>query len=64
VTYVWDLGDGNSDNGAEISYQYAAPGTYTATVTAANSTGQVLATTVVQVEAPAFMLYLPVILKP
>jgi PKD repeat protein len=64
VTYVWDLGDGNSDNGAEITHQYTAPGTYTATVTAVNSAGQLSAPTVVQVKALAFSLYLPVILKP
>jgi PKD repeat protein len=50
VTYEWDFGDGNSDTGAVVSHLYAAPGSYTAEVTATNSINQETATTNVQVE--------------
>jgi chitinase len=50
VTYEWDFGDGDSDTGAVVSHQYAAPGTYTAEVTATNSVNQETATTIVHVD--------------
>ncbi len=64
VTYNWAFGDGNSGNGVTVSHQYTAPGTYTATVTAINSVAEVSAITIVEVEAPLFLFYLPVISKP
>jgi uncharacterized repeat protein (TIGR01451 family) len=48
-TYTWALGDGTGGNGAEVSHLYTSAGTYTAMVTAANSTGLLTATTVVTI---------------
>lgn len=39
ISYTWDFGDGNQASGRTVSNQYAAPGTYTAVVTATNSSG-------------------------
>jgi PKD repeat protein len=50
VTYEWDFGDGSKATGAVVSHQYAAPGTYTAEVSASNSLGQETATTIVQID--------------
>ncbi len=65
VTYTWAFGDGTGGSGALVTHIYPAPGTYTATVTASNSAGQLTATTLVTiVEAPAGVsIYLPLILK-
>ena len=49
VVYEWDFGDGSGDNGAVVSRQYAAVGSYTAVVTATNSAGQATASTLVEV---------------
>ncbi len=49
ATYTWDFGDGASGTGAQASHMYAAPGAYTATVTALNGRGSVTATTLVTV---------------
>ncbi len=49
VTYAWNFGDGTTGTGANPHHTYAAPGTYTATVTAANSLGSETASTTVQV---------------
>lgn len=51
VTYEWDFGDGTNANGANVSHQYASPGTYMAEVTASNSINQATVTTTVLVEA-------------
>lgn len=50
VTYTWDLGDGDSDIGAAVAHQYPAVGTYTATVTATNSAGFTMTTTLVTID--------------
>ena len=50
VAYTWDLGDGDSDMGAAVGHEYLAVGTYTATVTATNSLGYTVTTTLVTVE--------------
>ena len=50
VSYAWDFGDSTSGSGKSVSHQYAAPGSYTAEVTATNSVNQATATTSVQVE--------------
>jgi PKD repeat protein len=50
VTYDWDFGDGTSGSGQSVSHQYAAPGPYTAEVTATNSVNQGTATTSVLVQ--------------
>ncbi|MHC4672090.1 MAG: PKD domain-containing protein [Planctomycetota bacterium] len=40
VSYTWDFGDGNSGTGKTVSHAYSADGTFTATLTVANSDGQ------------------------
>ena len=50
VIYEWDFGDSSSGSGISVSHQYAAPGSYTAQVTATNSVSQGTATTSLQVE--------------
>jgi large repetitive protein len=53
VTYLWDLGDGQTATGAAVSHSYAAAGEYTAMVTASNAAGAATATTtVLVVEVP------------
>jgi len=37
LTYTWDLGDGNVDEGEVVTHVYDAAGTYTVTMTAANA---------------------------
>jgi len=49
VSFDWDFGDGNFGSGTAPSHLYAAPGVYTATVTASNSVSSEQATTEVQV---------------
>ncbi|HTP11094.1 MAG TPA: PKD domain-containing protein, partial [Anaerolineae bacterium] len=46
ATYAWNFGDGSTGSGANASHIYAAIGAYTATVTATNTSGSVIATTV------------------
>jgi large repetitive protein len=45
VSFEWAFGDGNSGSGATATHVYAAPGDYTATVTASNTSGEVQETT-------------------
>ncbi|MBK7896747.1 MAG: PKD domain-containing protein [Anaerolineaceae bacterium] len=45
VTYAWNLGDGTLGSGTTVNHVYPAMGTYTATVTATNSTNHQVATT-------------------
>lgn len=54
LSYTWDLGDGTTAAGAEVSHTYAASGVYTATVTVSNPLQSVTAPTLVEVtnEAP------------
>jgi hypothetical protein len=52
VSYVWDFGDGTTGSGANASRTYAAVGSYTAVVTAANGVGQATVSTQVTVMAP------------
>jgi PKD repeat protein len=53
VSYLWDFGDHSSGAGAVVQHSYAAPGIYSATVTATNSQGSATASTAVQVRAAA-----------
>ena len=48
VNYKWEFGDGSKDlsGASSVAYAYVAPGTYTATVTATDQTGQSLIGTV------------------
>ena len=47
VSYEWNLGDGNLAAGAFVEHTYAAPGVYTATVTASNNSSSAQAQIVV-----------------
>ena len=49
AVYLWNFGDGQVMNGQTISHTYSAVGIYTATVTATNGAGSVVATTLVSV---------------
>ena len=40
ATYVWDLGDGTAAEGSVVEHAYAAPGAYTAVVTATSASGE------------------------
>ncbi|MBK9052634.1 MAG: PKD domain-containing protein [Chloroflexi bacterium] len=64
VVFTWAFGDGQTATGATVSHVYANPGIYTATVTASNSLGQLIATTQVTIMAPVYQQYLPLISKP
>jgi len=52
VTYRWDFGDGSSGSGAVVSHTYSTIGSYTAVVSATNTSGSQTATTVVSVVSP------------
>lgn len=45
ITFTWDFGDGQTGSGVTTTHSYPRSGIYTATVTAANPTNQVSATT-------------------
>ncbi len=51
VTYEWDLGDGDTASGPNVTHTYAAAGTYTAVVTATSTLDQKTASTVVKVDS-------------
>lgn len=50
ITYTWAFGDGGIGSGATATHTYAGVGSYTATVTASNSIGEVAATTQITIE--------------
>jgi PKD repeat protein len=64
VSYTWDLGDGTSGSGPQLSHIYPNIGLYTATVTATNTANIQTATTLVTVEPSEFIIYSPAIAKP
>lgn len=41
VTYEWDFGDGNADNGQSITYGYASTGTFVAALTVTDNCGAI-----------------------
>jgi PKD repeat protein len=49
VTYAWDFGDGTTGSGETVAHTYPSAGSYTAIVTATNSSGAATATTGVTV---------------
>lgn len=49
LSYAWELGDGNTASGANVTHVYAAAGVYTARVTATNAAGSQSATILVTV---------------
>ncbi len=50
VSYTWNFGDGNGGSGATAQHTYASAGTYTAIVTATNTSGSRAVPTVVTVQ--------------
>jgi PKD repeat protein len=53
ASYAWTFGDGGTGSGATISHTYAAPGTYTASLTVTDNAGAASsASTVITVNAP------------
>lgn len=52
VVYAWDFGDGNTGSGATAAHSYAAPGNYTAVVTATNNVSVTSTSTGVTVVSP------------
>jgi hypothetical protein len=52
VNYLWDLGDGTLSVGPLVSHVYAAPGTYSVSVTARNARGRDTLRTEVNVVVP------------
>ncbi|HNB52033.1 MAG TPA: PKD domain-containing protein [Anaerolineales bacterium] len=63
VTFTWDFGDGESETGPVISHTYAHEGTYSITLTASNSAGNVTTSAEVQVVASEYTIFLPICLK-
>ena len=65
VVFAWNFGDNVNASGTAVTHTYAAPGVYTATVTASNTAGSATATTNVEVlpipQLP--QLFLPVVLN-
>ncbi len=59
VTFTWS----NSALGPTTAYSWTLPGLYTVTVTAANACGQATAEWGVEVEGPAYNVYLPLVFK-
>jgi len=49
VSYGWDFGDGSTGSGITTTHAYPDAGTYTATVTASNSVGSEITTTMVTI---------------
>ena len=60
VLYAWTFGDGEGGSGPTTAHTYPSFGTFTATVSATNGVGVVVASTVIVVES---RVYLPLILQ-
>jgi len=52
LTFTWDLGDGTTASGPDVSHAYAKAGTYTATVTVSDGRASVSASRAIAVTAP------------
>lgn len=62
VSYEWDFGDGTAVVSSNpVVHVFSAPGIYSVTVTATNSSGSVTATTTIEVLPLPYTLFLPVI---
>ncbi|MCA9933916.1 MAG: PKD domain-containing protein, partial [Anaerolineales bacterium] len=61
LSYLWDFGDGNTSTEANPTHQFAAPGTFTVTLTVSNELGGDTAVSTLEVRA---MVYLPVVIRP
>ena len=59
IIFSWDFGDGESGSGAVINHTYLISGSFTATVTASNSTNTLTAKTEVTILFPYSIIYLP-----
>jgi hypothetical protein len=60
VLYAWTFGDGEGGSGPTPAHTYPSIGTFTATVSATNGVGVVVASTVIVIES---RVYLPLILQ-
>ena len=53
VSYSWSFGDGTTGSGDTVTHAYASAGSYTAVVTATNSSGKVMPRNACQAVAPS-----------
>jgi PKD repeat protein len=67
VSLTWDFGDGQTGSGGSPSHTYAAPGTYTVTLTATDDDGgqssDTLTVTISAEPAAQTKIYLPLVIK-
>jgi PKD repeat protein len=61
--FVWDMGDGRSENGRQISHVYLAQGDYYVTMTALNEFGGTQVGQWLHVDPGTLSLYLPAIMR-
>jgi PKD repeat protein len=59
--FVWNLGDGTTIEGSDVSHTYAALGIYTATITVSNSANTLSASSPVIIAVPEHRLFLPLV---
>lgn len=65
ISFVWDFGDGvGASTAVNPSYTYTAAGTYTVTLTAANTLSRAVFTAPHIVGPPLYRVYLPLVVKP
>lgn len=61
--FVWDMGNGRSQEGAQLQYVYHQPGDYYVTLTAFNAYGSVQVSRWLRVEQGIVSTFLPLVLK-